>query len=565
MVHLYAISSSPPSDHYLVHEPSPALEAGSLQRDNQTLMEAQWPPRYITQTRKWIEACNTLHGSACVPDAIPQRPPEDVPLWLIDTREQCIVPGTSAHRYLALSYVWPESRGSSDFGGSLPRTLLLDNASVAEFQRPEFLEGVNAQERIPAVIRHAMEFTCALGERYLWVDRLCIVQDDLGDGGTFSQVGKMDKIYSGAYLTIIAAATDEMYEDGCAVEWPLFETAREGRWDHDSALTAFEVGIRLSEVGPPKMSEEDIVQVMSARYIMLSRSHWATRGWTYQEQILCKRAVVFMDSGCFWDCHCCVWDGVDLFPGQEFEGIALRADMGQRLNTRWWPDFSLYLDLICPYNGREFSYPQDATLGISGVLNALRRSFPGGFIHGLPRLFLDHALLWQPFESAERRMDRNEEGMVRSSLPSWSWCGWQCYVDPWSLCSGLSYITEKACRNRGRSWRTRNLVEWHLSTAGKMSTPIVEPGILDQLVVMNPSKDGALPAGWKHHSEHGYDLQGNAVGTISGFVHASDDRTFFSHPIPVDLTTSERNILSTPAYLSCSTTTASFQAATELV
>jgi hypothetical protein len=55
---------------------------------------------------------------------------------------------------------------------------------------------------------------------HLPLDRLCIVQDDMGDAGTLSQVGKMDKIYNGAYLTIIAAAKDEMYDKGPDFEWP---------------------------------------------------------------------------------------------------------------------------------------------------------------------------------------------------------------------------------------------------------------------------------------------------------------------------------------------------------
>ncbi|KAF1972964.1 HET-domain-containing protein, partial [Bimuria novae-zelandiae CBS 107.79] len=394
------------------------------------------PPNFIKQTAAWLLACNTLHGPSCVPLPIPSTSPSSIPRWLIDTHTHCIVPGVSAHRYLALSYVWPESRASSsDSSAPPPRTLLLSSTSTSTFQVPGFLVKEEVLESIPAVIRHAMAFTRGLGERYLWVDRLCIVQDEGGDGGTVSQVGMMDRIYNGAWLTVIAAGGDAMYEE---------------------AVTIY--GTR--KVRRQKMSEEDVVSVMRARYVMLGRSRWATRGWTYQEQILCKRAVVFIESGFFWDCHCCVWDGADLHPGQGFEGIALRADMGQRLDTRSWPDFSLYLDLVCPYNGREFSYPQDAMLGISGVLNALGRSFPGGFVHGLPRLFLDHALLWQPFGTAERRVDRNEEGVVRSSLPSWSWCGWQCYVDPWSLCSGLSYINEETCRRRGGSWRTRNLVEW---------------------------------------------------------------------------------------------------------
>lgn len=168
-------------------------------------------PAIVDQVREWIAACNELHGDVCVPKPIQRRPPEDVPLWLINLHQQCIVPGLSAHQYLALSYVWPESRSFSDSALPAARTLLLDSANTADLQRPGFLSNEKIAQRIPMVIKRAMEFSLALGERYLWVDRLCIVQNDPGPGGTQSQVEKMDKIYAGAYVTIIAAASEEMY------------------------------------------------------------------------------------------------------------------------------------------------------------------------------------------------------------------------------------------------------------------------------------------------------------------------------------------------------------------
>jgi hypothetical protein len=105
------------------------------------------------------------------------------------------------------------------------------------------------------------------------------------------------------------------------------------------------------------------------------------------------------------DSKCSVWDAVDLRPGQITTIPKVHAEGGQRFSTRWWPDFSLYLDLVCPFNGQVFSYPQDALNGFQGILNALEVSFPGRFIYGLLRLFLDHALLWQPFGLAARRID----------------------------------------------------------------------------------------------------------------------------------------------------------------
>jgi hypothetical protein len=245
--------------------------------------------------------------------------------------------------------------------------------------------------------------------------------------------------------------------------------------------------------------------------------------------------------------------------------VALRTDLQQRFSTRWWPDFSFYLDLICPYNGREFSYPQDAKLGLLGILSALERSFPGGFIHGLPRLYLDHALLWQPFGTADRRVDNVGDGIQRSSLPSWSWCGWQGFIDPWSHRSGLSYILEKKCQDRAGSWITRNLVEWHLSVGDGASEPVLEPRVLDRYVDMIAVGDHEVPNGWTRHDGWNSPSKTAALDEAVSFTHAKDETACFKHPVPLKEDLSQQSLLiTTPAYLKCSTTTASFSAATVL-
>lgn len=412
-------------------------------------------------------------------------------------------------------------------------------------------------QQIPMVIKHAMELSHAVGERYLWVDRLCIVQDVLGPGGTVSQVAKMDKIYAGAYMTIIAAAPDRMYARmfsfprGRIPEWRTYWGRYRSSYDDRNNRA---VNYEGSPAGPPKLSRDSITEIMSSRYSALSSSRWATRGWTYQEQILCKRAIIFVEHGFFWDCQCCVWDGGDLVPGQDLAHVPTPVDLGKRFSTRWWPDFSFYAELICPYNGRTFTYPQDAILGISGVLNALETSFPGGFIYGLPRLFLDHALLWQPFGAARRRVDRVDDDIIISSLPSWSWSGWQGYIDPWSLVSGQSYLlysSQDRFGYRYGSWSTRSLVEWHLSIGNQRSEPVLEPLIFDQHADVTPNVDSdKIPEGWTRHKFY--------------FSHVKDKSIHFKHPIPLKEETSRQPLLSSSAFLECSTTEASFFPATML-
>ena len=71
-------------------------------------------------------------------------------------------------RYLALSYVWgdPKEMGS--------RRWLMKAAHVDESQLHNGLD----LDLLPKTITDAMALVSKIGERYLWVDALCIVQDD---------------------------------------------------------------------------------------------------------------------------------------------------------------------------------------------------------------------------------------------------------------------------------------------------------------------------------------------------------------------------------------------------
>jgi hypothetical protein len=59
---------------------------------------------------------------------------------------------------------------------------------------------------VPLTIRDAMTACKKLGERYLWVDRLCIIQDDMDIKQ--SQIDAMGEIFRCASFTIAAIAGD---------------------------------------------------------------------------------------------------------------------------------------------------------------------------------------------------------------------------------------------------------------------------------------------------------------------------------------------------------------------
>jgi len=136
----------------------------------------------------WIQACEE-HNCADYPSF------GTGPSWLIDTHEECIVPTASLQenaRYYALSYVWGQAKTSK-----------LTMATQDAFCQPGALSAGNSDVEVPRTIRHTIGLVKALGERYLWVDAFCIVQDD--DTHFHAELRNMGAIYDKAYLTIVAA------------------------------------------------------------------------------------------------------------------------------------------------------------------------------------------------------------------------------------------------------------------------------------------------------------------------------------------------------------------------
>ena len=133
----------------------------------------------FSMVRNWINICAIRHGKECagihpdlernsfgdIADEIPS-------LRMVDVVNNCVTPAPRSCKYVALSYV----RDQIDFLAVLK--LLKDN--VAELEQPGSFAQSKHYDKIPLTIRDAMLVVKELGMQYLWVDSLCIVQDDDG-------------------------------------------------------------------------------------------------------------------------------------------------------------------------------------------------------------------------------------------------------------------------------------------------------------------------------------------------------------------------------------------------
>jgi hypothetical protein len=116
---------------------------------------------------EWKDLCNRHHGDACEnPDSLGRVEPVQ-PTWLIDTTDGCLVPGRQGMRYVALSYV----RGAAEL-------LHHETCSTDQLQKPGVLLQGELGSLLPTTIKDAIAVVPLLGERFLWVDSLCMVHDD---------------------------------------------------------------------------------------------------------------------------------------------------------------------------------------------------------------------------------------------------------------------------------------------------------------------------------------------------------------------------------------------------
>ncbi len=116
---------------------------------------------------------------------------------LIDTA------GQTGH-YVALSHCW-RSRSSSE-----------THLTVHNIGRLQ--QSIEPSE-IPRCVSDAIDLTRSLGERYLWIESLCLIQEDQ------EALSRMPDIYRSAVLTIVADGTEDENVDRCmdglALEQPF--------------------------------------------------------------------------------------------------------------------------------------------------------------------------------------------------------------------------------------------------------------------------------------------------------------------------------------------------------
>ncbi|KAK0663519.1 heterokaryon incompatibility protein-domain-containing protein [Cercophora samala] len=376
------------------------------------------------------------------------------PVWVVDIKRRCIA-RYERGEYVALSYVW---------GGRCDNeSVSLVKGNLERLRQPGGLDGVGGLQK---TISDAARLVGELGVGYLWVDRLCIVQDDSEEKER--QLMGMAGIYEGAYFTLVAAQSADA--GGPLSSRPL-QRVRASWWG--SLLTLPTVGLmgkRKKEADTPWRRPANNREVMNSHSIDLLRTVWFQRGWTFQEYLFSGRRVVFHNNTVNWECRC-----VSLHEHQQPLGsISTGVPSVPLSRLDYWPNFHRFARLAALFAPRVFTFAEDVHDAFAGAGNHFAATFPGGLISGLPGgWFFDTALLWQPYSPMWRRVASNRIAKGEEVLPSWSWFSYRGNIQSESWAAGWSYL---ATSQQEGAWQVFPTVHWeHSETRDSPRLPASAP------------------------------------------------------------------------------------------
>lgn len=288
--------------------------------------------------------------------------------------------------YAALSYCW---------GGS--QSLVLSYVS-----QEVWLRGVPAT-MLPQTIKDAVTVAHSLGIGYLWVDALCILQDDTND--KLNEIGKMASVFEQAYVTISAARSAAIGEGFLQ---PRHSTERIFRLPFlckDGAI-----GSVFLLWGWSALDTEPI----------------DLRGWTYQESALSTRVPEYGNRQLRWRCRLkChfhhdtpVVDGWSGFKRQiddtmiSDDALSTRPPRSVFQKHLHFSSSGSWKNIIQDYSSRSISDPRDRLLAISAVARKFKGLADDECMAGLWRKDIPRLLLWRSCA---------EFPPPEYLAPSWSW------------------------------------------------------------------------------------------------------------------------------------------------
>ncbi|KAK6063204.1 hypothetical protein SCUP515_12609 [Seiridium cupressi] len=281
--------------------------------------------------------------------------------------------------YVCLSHRW------------IPETLF---ARLTKERSQTFQQGIPKELLYPLLV-DALRATFFLGFKYIWIDCLCIYQDDLEDW--HHQAAVISTIYEQAALNISALSCDEkssarrLFIQQEPQQAMTFKTVEDRpvflrQQNHESHPFSIDV-LFMKEL-----------KIHSPAYPL------TTRGWVFQERLLSRRILHFTERELIWECK------EALSCECRYLEALWKQIKSQRRNFAEWE----WTDIITQYTATNLSKASDRLPAISGIAKRYGESHGWTYMAGLWKEDLLNLLVWEVGGTPTRRP-------IPQKVPSWSW------------------------------------------------------------------------------------------------------------------------------------------------
>jgi hypothetical protein len=342
----------------------------------------------------WVQSCS--NHSSCGRD---QHSSYNLPTRLIFTGHKKPVLCNSSNlphniKYATLSHCWGKFQ-----------TMTLTRSNLLQFQ------DAIPEQALTNTFSDAIEVTRFLGVHYLWIDSLCIIQDDANDWAHES--ARMSSVYGSSYLNIAATGAN----DGSR---GLFMNRKDTR----RSFRAWATG---------SMQAHEYVSFHCVPLHDYSNSvvdaPLLQRGWVVQERLLSPRTVHFTSTQVFWECNATMASEAfrkSLHPG--FLTLRTSAVLGWRKSPI--EDYH-WNDVVSLYSSCQLTFGKDKLSAIAGIAKRMQSIHNGRYLAGV----------WYDNDLVFYLCWRSDGSRLRSRppyrAPSWSWASIDSCVD---FPSGISKL-----------------------------------------------------------------------------------------------------------------------------
>jgi len=345
--------------------------------------------------RRWMQICQREHPecSNTPQSSLPTRVIDVGTIQLEEVRLHTTAK-TDTGPFVALSYCWGTS-------GNLTTTI----SNLAAHSR------AIPWPCIPKIMRDAIQITRELGIRYIWIDALCIVQDDPQDWNR--EAAQMKDIYTNACLVISGTRAGDCHQS-------LFgERRASATGSGERVPTSFSHELVVSDDDQPPVYVREALghDLLYDAKQDLERHRLLGRGWTFQERLLATRTAHFTSSELMWECNqgfMCECGSAQLDGSLSLLRRALQAP--NEASSHW-------KKIVRAYSARSFTSARDRLVALDGVTHLFKDLGWGSYSFGLWEKDIVGQMLWQALPDNRNAHAEALPEAYRSVMlgPSWSW------------------------------------------------------------------------------------------------------------------------------------------------